>query len=201
LSVVRVQVTRLPGNDDLPLPQPATVGSAGLDLRACLAETLTIAPGARVLIPTGIALALPHGYEAQVRPRSGLALRTGLTLLNSPGTVDADYRGEIQVLVINLGDAAVVLERGDRIAQLIVHPVPRVEWEEVEALPLSARGAGGFGHTGTRCWRSASSPCPAARPGTPRWSPAGARACWWMPAFPARRWQSAWRRWPSIRPA
>jgi len=150
LSVVRVQVTRLPGNDDLPLPQPATVGSAGLDLRACLAETLTIAPGARVLIPTGIALALPHGYEAQVRPRSGLALRTGLTLLNSPGTVDADYRGEIQVLVINLGDAAVVLERGDRIAQLIVHPVPRVEWEEVEALPLSARGAGGFGHTGTR---------------------------------------------------
>jgi len=150
LSVVRVQVTRLPGNDDLPLPQPATVGSAGLDLRACLAETLTIAPGARALIPTGIALALPHGYEAQVRPRSGLALRTGLTLLNSPGTVDADYRGEIQVLVINLGDAAVVLERGDRIAQLIVHPVPLVEWEEVEALPLSARGAGGFGHTGTR---------------------------------------------------
>ena len=150
MSVVRVQVTRLPGNDDLPLPQPATVGSAGLDLRACLAETLTIAPGARALIPTGIALALPHGYEAQVRPRSGLALRTGLTLLNSPGTVDADYRGEIQVLVINLGDAAVVLERGDRIAQLIVHPVPLVEWEEVEALPLSARGAGGFGHTGTR---------------------------------------------------
>jgi dUTP pyrophosphatase len=150
LSSVRVQVTRLPGNDDLPLPQPATAGSAGLDLRACLAQALTIAPGARALVPTGIALALPHGYEAQVRPRSGLALRTGLTLLNSPGTVDADYRGEIQVLVINLGDAAVVLERGDRIAQLVVQPVPRVEWEEVPALPVSLRGAGGFGHTGTR---------------------------------------------------
>jgi len=145
-----VQVTRLPGNDDLPLPQPATVGSAGLDLRACLAQALTIAPGARALVPTGIALALPPGYEAQVRPRSGLALRTGLTLLNSPGTVDADYRGEIQVLVINLGETAVVLERGDRIAQLVVHPVPRVEWEEVPALPVSARGGGGFGHTGTR---------------------------------------------------
>ena len=150
MSSVRVQVTRLPGNDDLPLPQPATPGSAGLDLRACLAQALTIAPGARALVPTGIALALPQGYEAQVRPRSGLALRTGLTLLNSPGTVDADYRGEIQVLVINLGDTAVVLERGDRIAQLVVQPVPRVEWEEVPALPLSARGAGGFGHTGTR---------------------------------------------------
>jgi dUTP pyrophosphatase len=150
LSAVRVQVTRLAGGADLPLPQPATAGSAGLDLRACLAGALTIAPGARALVPTGIAVALPHGYEAQVRPRSGLALRTGLTLLNSPGTVDADYRGEIQVLVVNLGDAPVVLERGDRIAQLVVQPVPRVEWEEVEALPVSSRGAGGFGHTGTR---------------------------------------------------
>jgi len=150
LSVVRVQVTRLPGSDDLPLPEPATAGSAGLDLRACLPAPLTLAPGARALVPTGIAVALPHGHEAQVRPRSGLALRTGLTLLNSPGTVDADYRGEIQVLLVNLGDDPVVLERGDRIAQLVVQPVPRVEWEEVEALPLSARGAGGFGHTGTR---------------------------------------------------
>ena len=145
-----MQVTRLPGSADLPLPQPATAGAAGLDLRACLASTLTIAPGTRALVPTGIAVALPHGYEAQVRPRSGLALRTGLTLLNSPGTVDADYRGEIQVLLINLGETPVVLERGDRIAQLVVQPVPRVEWEEVEALPVSARGAGGFGHTGTR---------------------------------------------------
>ena len=145
-----MQVTRLPGSADLPLPQPATAGAAGLDLRACLAGALTIAPGTRALVPTGIAVALPPGYEAQVRPRSGLALRTGLTLLNSPGTVDADYRGEIQVLVVNLGETPVVLERGDRIAQLVVQPVPRVEWEEVEALPVSARGGGGFGHTGTR---------------------------------------------------
>ncbi len=145
-----MQVTRLPGSADLPLPQPATAGAAGLDLRACLAGALTIAPGTRALVPTGIAVALPPGYEAQVRPRSGLALRTGLTLLNSPGTVDADYRGEIQVLVVNLGETPVVLERGDRIAQLVVQPVPRVEWEEVEALPVSVRGAGGFGHTGTR---------------------------------------------------
>ena len=145
-----MQVTRLPGSADLPLPQPATAGAAGVDLRACLAGALTIAPGTRALVPTGIAVALPHGYEAQVRPRSGLALRTGLTLLNSPGTVDADYRGEIQVLVVNLGETPVVLERGDRIAQLVVQPVPRVEWEEVEALPVSVRGAGGFGHTGTR---------------------------------------------------
>ena len=150
MSAVRVQVTRLPGSADLPLPQPATAGAAGLDLRACLAGALTIAPGTRALVPTGIAVALPQGYEAQVRPRSGLALRTGLTLLNSPGTVDADYRGEIQVLVVNLGETPVVLERGDRIAQLVVQPVPRVEWEEVEALPVSARGGGGFGHTGTR---------------------------------------------------
>jgi dUTP pyrophosphatase len=150
LSPVRVQVTRLPGSADLPLPQPATADAAGLDLRACLTSALTIAPGARALVPTGIAVALPQGYEAQVRPRSGLALRTGLTLLNSPGTVDADYRGEIKVLVINLGETPVVVERGDRIAQLVVQPVPRVEWEEVEALPLSARGAGGFGHTGSR---------------------------------------------------
>jgi len=150
LSAVRVQVTRLPGGADLPLPEPATAGAAGLDLRACLAEALTIAPGARVRVPTGIAVALPHGYEAQVRPRSGLAWKTGLTLINSPGTVDADYRGEIQVLLINLGDGPVVLERGDRIAQLVVQPVPRVEWEEVPDLPVSARGAGGFGHTGTR---------------------------------------------------
>ena len=147
---MRVQVRRLPEGADLPLPEPATAGSAGLDLRACLPDPLSIAPGARALVPTGIALALPQGYEAQVRPRSGLALRTGLTLLNSPGTVDADYRGEIKVLVVNLGEQPIVLARGDRIAQLVVQPVPRVEWEEVEDLPVSSRGAGGFGHTGTR---------------------------------------------------
>jgi dUTP pyrophosphatase len=149
-AAVRVQVRRLPEGADLPLPAPATPGAAGLDLRACLKEPLSIAPGARALVPTGIAVALPPGYEAQVRPRSGLALRTGLTLLNSPGTVDADYRGEIQVLMINLGGEAVQVVRGDRIAQLVVQPVPRVEWEEVADLPASSRGAGGFGHTGSR---------------------------------------------------
>ena len=147
---VRVQVRRLPEGADLPLPEPATAGSAGLDLRACLPEPLSVAPGARAIVPTGIAVALPEGYEAQVRPRSGLALRTGLTLLNSPGTVDADYRGEIKVIVVNLGQAPVAIARGDRIAQLVVQPVPRVQWEEVEDLPASDRGAGGFGHTGTR---------------------------------------------------
>ena len=147
---VRVQVRRLPEGLDLPLPEPATAGSAGLDLRACVPAPVSVPPGGRALVPTGIAVALPHGYEAQVRPRSGLALKTGLTLLNSPGTVDADYRGEIKVLVVNLGEAPIVLARGDRIAQLVVQPVPRVEWEEVEDLPVSARGAGGFGHTGTR---------------------------------------------------
>jgi dUTP pyrophosphatase len=147
---VRVQVRRLPGGADLPLPEPATAGSAGLDLRACVPEPVSVPPGGRARIPTGLAVALPAGYEAQVRPRSGLAWKTGLALINSPGTVDADYRGEIQVLVVNLGEEPVVLARGDRIAQLVVQPVPRVEWEEVDALPETARGAGGFGHTGTR---------------------------------------------------
>ena len=147
---VRVQVRRLPEGADLPLPARATPGSAGFDLRARLDAPLTLPPGGRALVPTGIAVALPPGYEAQVRPRSGLALRTGLTLLNSPGTVDADYRGEIQVIVVNLGQAPVVLSRGERIAQLVVQPVPGVEWDEVLELPDTVRGAAGFGHTGTR---------------------------------------------------
>jgi len=149
LSAVRVQVTRLPGSADLPLPQPATAGAAGLDLRACLAGALTIAPGTRALVPTGIAVALPQGYEAQVRPRSGLALRTGLTLLNSPGTVDADYRGEIICLLYNTSDELVVLPAGSKICQLIIEHVitPTAIWAtELEA---TARGAGGFGSTGS----------------------------------------------------
>jgi len=109
---------------------------------------LTIEPGRRALVPTGISLALPEGYEAQVRPRSGLALRAGLTLLNTPGTVDADYRGEIAVIAINLGEEPVTIRRGDRLAQLVILRLPAVELEEVEALPDSSRGAGGFGHTG-----------------------------------------------------
>lgn len=119
-----------------------------MDLRACLPEPLTLAPGERALIPTGFAIALPEGYEAQVRPRSGLAIRHGLTLLNSPGTIDSDYRGEVAVVAINHGAEPVTVQRGDRVAQLVVAPVSRVMLEPVDTLPPSGRGAGGFGHTG-----------------------------------------------------
>jgi dUTP pyrophosphatase len=120
-----------------------------MDIHADLDEDLTISPLGRALIPTGFAIALPQGYEAQVRPRSGLALRSGLTILNAPGTIDADYRDEVKILLINLGDQPVRLQRGDRIAQLIVAPVTRVRWEEVEQLKTTDR-RGGFGHTGVR---------------------------------------------------
>ncbi len=139
---------RLEGNADLPLPEYATEGSAGLDLRAHLAEPLLLRPGQRALVPTGFAVALPEGTEGQVRPRSGLAHREGLTLLNSPGTIDSDYRGEIRVLVVNLGQEPVRIEPGARIAQLVVAPVVRPQPREAQALPPTARGAGGFGHTG-----------------------------------------------------
>ena len=137
------------GGDDIPLPQYMTVDAAGMDIYAALDQELTIAPLGRALIPTGFALALPRGYEAQVRPRSGLALRSGLTILNSPGTIDADYREEVKILLINLGDQPVRLQRGDRIAQLVIAPVTKVEWQEVERLMPTQRG-GGFGHTGSR---------------------------------------------------
>ncbi len=146
---VEVRVLRLPGAGDLPLPDRASAGAAGLDLHACVDHELTIGPGERALVPTGIALALPPGYEAQVRPRSGLALDHGLTLLNSPGTIDADYRGEVKLIVINHGRDAVRLRRGQRVAQLVVQRLPATVWVEVEALPGTARGAGGFGHTGS----------------------------------------------------
>jgi len=149
-EVVRVAIKRLEGHDDLPLPAPATPGSAGVDLRAAVETTMTLAPGERALVPTGIAVALPDGFEAQVRPRSGLAVRHGVALVNSPGTIDADYRGEIRVIAINLGDEPVTFRRGDRIAQLVVQPVPRVEWSPVDELPPTVRGEGGFGHTGER---------------------------------------------------
>lgn len=145
-----VRVVRLEDARDLPLPSRGTPDAAGLDLRAKLEQPLELAPGRRSLVPTGIAIALPAGYEAQVRPRSGLALRRGLALLNSPGTVDSDYRGEISVILINLGNEPVIIERGDRIAQLVIQRLPEVTWDEVEALPESARGPGGFGHTGDR---------------------------------------------------
>jgi dUTP pyrophosphatase len=143
-------VRRLPGARDLPLPTYATEGSAGLDLRAALDRPLELASGERALVPTGLQMALPPGCEGQVRPRSGLAARKGLTLLNTPGTVDEDYRGEIKVILVNLGAEPVTVERGERIAQFVVAPVRRVEVCEVEDLPPTGRGAGGFGHTGSR---------------------------------------------------
>lgn len=152
---VRVAVLRLPHHDlALPLPAYATAGAAGLDVAACLPEDeraagRVLAPGGRTLVPTGLALAIPEGWEVQVRPRSGLALRHGLTLPNSPGTIDADYRGELGVILLNLGDASVVIDHGMRIAQLVLAPVTRIVWDEVQVLPESVRGAGGFGSTGT----------------------------------------------------
>ena len=146
---VEVAVVRLAHGADLSLPAYATADAAGMDLLAAVAEPVTIPPGGRALIPTGLTIALPPGYELQVRPRSGLALRHGIVLPNSPGTIDADYRGEVQVIVMNAGDAPFTVERGMRIAQAVVSPVVRAAWQEVAALPETARGAGGFGSTGT----------------------------------------------------
>ncbi|HYW08715.1 MAG TPA: dUTP diphosphatase [Longimicrobium sp.] len=145
---MKVQVTRLPHGADLPLPAYATEGAAGMDLLA--AAALTIPPGGRALVPTGLAIALPAGFELQVRPRSGLALKHGITVLNAPGTVDEDYRGEVGVILLNAGDAPFAVARGDRVAQAVFAPVVRAAWEEVAALPDSARGAGGFGSTGKK---------------------------------------------------
>jgi dUTP pyrophosphatase len=141
-------IQRLPDTDDLPLPTYQTADAAGMDVYAALPEPVTLAPGERTAIPTGIAIAVPPGYEAQIRPRSGWARNHGIALVNAPGTIDADYRGEIQVLLINLGQEPFTIRRGDRIAQMVVAPVMRVVWEEVSALDETARGAGGFGHTG-----------------------------------------------------
>lgn len=146
---VRVAVTRLAHGRDLALPAYATDGAAGLDLLAAVTEPVTLAPGARALIPTGLAIALPAGYELQVRPRSGLALRHGIVLPNSPGTIDEDYRGEIGVIVLNAGTEAFTVTRGLRIAQAVLAPVTRLAWDEVETLDATARGAGGFGSTGS----------------------------------------------------
>jgi len=146
--VVSVRVARVPGAEDLPLPSYATAGAAGADLVAAVRGELWIEPGARVLVPTGLRLALPVGYEAQVRPRSGLALHHGIVLPNAPGTIDADYRGELMVILQNTGKEAFAVRRGDRIAQLVVAPVERARFELVVELDDTARGAGGFGHTG-----------------------------------------------------
>jgi len=143
-----VPIARTGGGRDLPLPEYASEGAAGLDLRAAVASEVVIQPLQRAIIPTGIRVSLPDGYEAQVRPRSGLAADYGITLLNSPGTVDSDYRGEISVIVINLGDRPFTIKRGDRIAQLVVGPVARVEWSLQSELDETPRSSGGFGHTG-----------------------------------------------------
>jgi dUTP pyrophosphatase len=145
---VRVRIHRLHGAEDLPLPSRATPGASGFDLHAAVETELCIAPGGRALVPCGVRIALPPGYEAQVRPRSGLALRHGIVLPNSPGTIDADYRGEIRAILWNTGSEAFTVRRGDRIAQLVIAPVAAAEWREVEDLDETARGAGGFGHTG-----------------------------------------------------
>ena len=145
---VPILVRRLPHGEGLPLPTYATAGAAGMDLLAAVEAPLTIAPGARALVPTGLAIALPPGYELQIRPRSGLALRHGIILPNSPGTIDEDYRGEVQVIVMNAGDAPFVVERGTRIAQAVLAPVVRARWAPVESLDETARSAGGFGSTG-----------------------------------------------------
>jgi dUTP pyrophosphatase len=143
---VPVAVRRLPGNDDLPLPAYATTGAAGMDVVA--AEDVTIAPGARHAVATGLAMAIPAGYEIQVRPRSGLALKHGITVPNTPGTIDSDYRGELKVILINHGTADFVVRRGDRVAQLVLAPVTQGQWVLVDTLDDTARGAGGFGSTG-----------------------------------------------------
>ena len=147
---VTVSITRLPHGKDLPLPAYATEQSAGMDLQAAIDAPITLAPGERKLIPTGLAIALPDGYEAQIRPRSGLALKHGIGLVNSPGTIDADYRGEIGIIMVNYGQESFVIERGMRIAQMVIAAYSRATFSEVIELPNSARGAGGFGSTGTK---------------------------------------------------
>lgn len=145
MSIVKVSIINRSAN---PLPEYATEGSAGMDLRANLEAPVTLQPMERSLIPTGLFIELPPGYEAQVRPRSGLAIKQGLTCLNSPGTIDADYRGEIKVILINLSREAQTIQTGDRIAQMVVQRVERVGWETVENISSTERGVGGFGHTG-----------------------------------------------------
>ena len=146
---LRVRLRRLPHAAGLPLPAPASPGSAGMDLRAAVEAEIVLAPGERRLVPTGFVVEIPAGWEGQVRPRSGLALRHGVTMANAPGTIDSDYRGEVAVVLINLGAEPYTVRRGERIAQLLIAPVAQVEWEETESLAESERGAGGFGSTGS----------------------------------------------------
>jgi dUTP pyrophosphatase len=147
---IPIRVRRLPHSEGLPLPAYTTAGAAGMDLLAAVADPVTIEPNQRALIPTGLTIALPPGYELQIRPRSGLALRHGITLPNSPGTIDEDYRGEISVIVLNTGNEAFVVERGTRIAQAVLAPVSRAVWHEVDSLDITMRDTGGFGSTGIK---------------------------------------------------
>lgn len=148
MNTAAVAVRRLAHAADLPLPEYATIGAAGVDLAAAIDEARSIPPLGRSLVPTGLEVALPSGFELQIRPRSGLALRHGIVLANSPGTIDADYRGEVQVILLNMGNATFTLTRGMRIAQAVLAPVVRIVWQEVQELPETARAAGGFGSTG-----------------------------------------------------
>ena len=149
MSRVKVSVQRLDHGKDLPLPEIQTELSAGVDLLAAVEGNIELAPGDRTIVPTGLVIALPAGFEAQIRPRSGLAIKSGVTVLNSPGTIDTDYRGEIGAIMINQGQETFTIERGMRIAQMVVVPVVGIEWDETDTLPETARGAGGFGSTGT----------------------------------------------------
>lgn len=145
---IAIAIKQLPGTEDLPLPAYETAHASGMDLRAAVLEPLMLEPGERMAVPTGLCVAIPPGFEAQVRPRSGWALREGITMINAPGTIDADYRGEIKVLLVNLGHVPVTIRRGDRIAQMVVAPVVHVRWDETSELNDTERGDGGFGHTG-----------------------------------------------------
>lgn len=148
MTDITISITRLPHGESLPLPSYETADSAGMDIRAAVEAPVEIPPGGRALIPTGFKMALPTGFEAQVRPRSGLALKKGITLPNSPGTIDADYRGEVGIILLNTGEETFIIGRGDRIAQMVIAPVLQASWREVASLDETARGEGGFGSTG-----------------------------------------------------
>lgn len=146
---MRVAITRVTdGTHDVPLPAYATAGSAGMDVRAAVEGEMTVAPGETVLVPTGFAIAVPAGHEAQIRPRSGLAIKHGIGVLNAPGTIDSDYRGEVRIILTNFSRIPFIIRRGDRIAQMVIAPFVRAEWDERPSLDDTDRGAGGFGHTG-----------------------------------------------------
>jgi dUTP pyrophosphatase len=146
---MKIAITRLaPATHDVPLPSYATEGAAGMDVRAAVEHEVIVRPKATVLVPTGFAMAIPPGFEAQIRPRSGLAIKHQIGILNSPGTIDADYRGEVRIILTNFGDTDFLIKRGDRIAQMVIAPYVKAEWEERESLDSTDRGAGGFGHTG-----------------------------------------------------